>query len=211
MKIAPSLLACDFGNLNQEIESIVKAGADWIHIDVMDGLFVPNISVGLPIVEACKKVSKIPLDVHLMIAQPEKYIDTFIKAGATFLTFHIESTNQVQSCLNRVRSQGKRAGIGLRPSTPVQAIEPFLGDIDLVLVMTVEPGFGGQSFMPDQVSKINWLYEQREIRHLPYLIEIDGGITHITAQECKRADVLVSGTYLFKAHDRGSAIQSLRV
>lgn len=211
MKIAPSILACDFGNLNQEIESITKAGADWLHVDVMDGLFVPNISVGLPIVEACKQASTIPLDVHLMIAQPEKYIEEFISAGATFLTLHIEATNQLQSCLHRIRNLGKRAGVSLRPGTPVQSLEPFLDDIDLVLVMTVEPGFGGQSFMPDQVSKIEWLAEQRDIRHLPYLIEVDGGINDKTAQLCKKADVLVSGTYLFKSQDRATAINSLRI
>jgi ribulose-phosphate 3-epimerase len=210
MKVAPSLLACDFGNLNQEIESITSAGADWLHLDIMDGIFVPNISIGLPILEACKKVSKIPLDVHLMIAQPEKYIDEFIKAGATFLTLHVESTNQVRSCLNRIRSLGKRAGISLRPGTPIQSLEPFLDDVDLVLVMTVEPGFGGQSFLSDQVRKIDWLYEQREIRQLPFLIEVDGGINNETAQLCKKADALVSGTYLFKASDRSAAIRSLR-
>jgi len=211
MKVAPSLLACDFGNLNQEIESITNAGADWLHLDIMDGIFVPNLSIGLPIVEACKRVSKIPLDVHLMIAQPEKYIDEFIKAGATFLTLHVESTNQVRSCLNRIRSLGKRAGISLRPGTPIEVLEPFLDDVDLVLVMTVEPGFGGQSFLSDQVSKIDWLFEQREIRQLPFLIEVDGGINHETAQLCKKADALVSGTYLFKASDRSAAIRSLRV
>jgi len=210
MKVAPSLLACDFGNLNQEIESITKAGADWLHLDVMDGIFVPNISIGLPIIEACKKVSSIPLDVHLMIAQPEKYIDDFIKAGATFLTLHIESTNQIRNCLSRIRSHGKRAGLSLRPGTPVEALDPFLDDIDLVLVMTVEPGFGGQSFLHEQVKKIDWLSEQREIRHLPFLIEVDGGVNQDTAQYCKKADVLVSGTYLFQAQDRAKAIQSLR-
>lgn len=210
MKVAPSILACDFGHLNQEIQSVTDAGADWLHIDVMDGIFVPNISVGLPIVESCKKIARLPLDVHLMIIQPEKYIDAFIDAGATFLTFHVEATNQTQSLLRKIRSKGARAGLSLRPGTPVTALEPFLDDLDLVLVMTVEPGFGGQSFMSDQIQKVDWLHEQRELRHLPFLIEVDGGINLDTAKQCKNVDVLVAGTYIFKSTDRAAAIASLK-
>lgn len=210
MKIAPSLLACDFSHLAVEIQSVTEAGADWLHIDVMDGVFVPNLSVGLPIVKAAKKVSTIPLDVHLMIVQPEKYIDAFIEAGASFLTFHVEATNQVQTLLRKIRNHGVRSGLSLRPRTPIQALDPFLDDLDLVLIMTVEPGFGGQSFMTEQTQKIQWLSEQRELRHLPFIIEVDGGITKETAPLCDKADSLVSGTYIFNAPDRAQAIQSLK-
>lgn len=211
MKVAPSLLACDFGHLKQEIQSVEQAGADWLHIDVMDGIFVPNISVGLPIVEAAKAYATCPLDVHLMIIQPEKYIEAFIKAGADYLTFHVEASNQVAKTIRHIQDQGAKAGLSLRPGTPIEALEPFLGAIDLVLVMTVEPGFGGQSLMAEQIQKIKWLKEQRALRHHNFIIEVDGGINSTTAALCNEADVLVAGTAVFKATDRQLAIQNLKL
>lgn len=210
MKIAPSLLACDFGNLKQEIQSVEQAGADWLHLDIMDGVFVPNLSIGLPIVEASKTYATCPLDVHLMIIQPEKYIESFIKAGADYLTFHVEASNQVAKTIRYIQDKGAKAGLSLRPGTPVEALEPFLGFVDLVLVMTVEPGFGGQSFMIDQVEKIKWLKEQRSLRQLHFIIEVDGGINMTTAPYCKEADVLVAGTAIFKSADRQQAINTLK-
>ncbi|MCB0370589.1 MAG: ribulose-phosphate 3-epimerase, partial [Bdellovibrionales bacterium] len=145
-KIAPSILSADFANLEKEIKAVTEAGADLIHVDVMDGHFVPNITIGVPVVASLKKISTIPLDVHLMIDQPEKYVDAFLKAGSDYLTIHIESTNQAEELLKKIQLTAK-SGITLRPGTKVQSLEPYLAFADLVLVMTVEPGFGGQSFM----------------------------------------------------------------
>ena len=207
--IAPSILSADFANLQNEIQKVTAAGADWIHVDVMDGNFVPNITIGIPVVESLKKVAKIPLDVHLMIDQPEKYIADFIKAGSDYLTIHIESTKQVEVCLRQIRKLGAKAGITLRPKTSIESLAPFLALVDLVLVMTVEPGFGGQSFMLDQVEKIKWLAEYREKKSLNYLIEVDGGVNEKTVQSLKLADVLVAGSYIFK-NDYKTAIDTLR-
>jgi ribulose-phosphate 3-epimerase len=210
MKVAPSLLSCDFAHMAREIAQVTDAGADWLHIDVMDGVFVPNLSVGIPIVQAARKVSAIPLDVHLMIVKPEKYIEAFVQAGANFVTIHIEATRDVAQVLKRIRELGARAGISLRPGTPVESLSPFLELVDLVLVMTVEPGFGGQSFMPEQVHKIEWLYHTRESQQYPYLIQVDGGINAETAQACRLADSLVSGSYIFGSSHRKQAIELLR-
>lgn len=207
--ISPSILSADFANLQSEIQKLTTAGADWIHVDVMDGNFVPNISIGLPVVEALKRVTTLPLDVHLMIERPERYIEAFMKAGSTYLTIHVESTHQVESCLKQIRKLGGKAGLSLRPRTPVEALKPYLGIVDLVLVMTVEPGFGGQSFMLDQVQKLDWLDREREGLGLQFLIEVDGGINDKTKYAVGRADVLVAGSYVFK-DDPKAAIQSLR-
>lgn len=208
-KISPSLLAADFANIESEVKKVTAAGADFLHLDIMDGHFVPNLTFGPPVVAAIKKVARIPLDLHLMIETPEKYVDEFITAGADYLTIHVESTTQVAETLKRIRSKNVKSGLTLRPRTPVSEIKDFLPLCDLVLVMTVEPGFGGQSFMMDQVAKIDWLKDYRQQHGLHFLIEVDGGVSDKTRSYVGNADVLVAGTYVFK-NDYASAIQSLR-
>jgi ribulose-phosphate 3-epimerase len=208
--VAPSILSADFANLQREIEAVVAAGADWIHVDVMDGHFVPNLTIGAPVVAALKKVSRVPLDVHLMIENPEKYVPDFIKAGADYLTIHVEATKDPVSLLRKIRAAGVKSGITLRPGTPLSAIESLLPEADLVLVMTVEPGFGGQSFMEDQIPKMKRLRELIAQQKLKTLIEVDGGINAETAQKCD-VDVFVAGNFVFK-HPQGykAAIQKLK-
>jgi len=207
--IAPSILSADFANLEKEISSVTAAGADWLHVDVMDGHFVNNITIGVPVVASLKKVSQIPLDVHLMIETPEKYVEQFVKAGSDYLTIHVESTKDPMTVLRQIRSLGAKAGITLRPKTSLDLILPFLAEVDLVLVMTVEPGFGGQSFMHDQVEKIIKLKSLREKNKYSYLIEVDGGVSDQTVSFCKDADVLVAGNFVFK-NNYQQAIQKLR-
>ncbi len=207
--IAPSILSADFANLEKEVKAVAEAGADWIHVDVMDGHFVPNITIGIPVVEALKKISPIPLDVHLMIDKPEKYIDAFLKAGSDWLTIHVESTSEVESCLKKIRAFGARAGLTLRPGTSIEKVLPYLPLCDLVLVMTVEPGFGGQSFMLDQVEKITYLRSEIKKQKLKTLIEVDGGVSDKTLASLKEADVLVAGSYVFK-NDYAKAIARLK-
>lgn len=207
--IAPSILAADFANLESEIKKVTAAGADWIHVDVMDGHFVNNITIGVPVVQSLKKVSTIPLDVHLMIEQPEKYIAAFVKAGADYLTIHVESTKDPASVLKEIRKLGAKPGITLRPRTDLKEILPFLPLVDLVLVMTVEPGFGGQAFMEDQVVKVEQLRQEIDSKKLNCLIEVDGGVTDVTAQKLKSADVFVAGSYVFK-NDYSEAIRMLK-
>lgn len=209
--VAPSILSADFANLQRDLEAVTAAGADWIHVDVMDGHFVPNLTIGVPVVAALKKVSKIPLDVHLMIENPEKYVPDFIKAGADYLTIHVEATKDPVSLLRKIRAAGVKSGITLRPGTPLSLVEPLLGECDLVLVMTVEPGFGGQSFMADQIPKITRLRELIRQSGAKTLIEVDGGINAETARQCVDADVFVAGNYVFK-HPDGfkAAIQKLK-
>lgn len=209
-KIAPSLLSADFANLEKEIRAVTSAGADWIHIDVMDGHFVPNLTLGAPIVKSLKKVSALPLDVHLMIEKPEKFIDDFIQAGADVLTLHVESTHQLKDCLDHIRQAKVKPGVTLRPLTPLKSIEAYLSIVDVVLVMTVEPGFGGQSFMEQQVEKIDQLAQLRKEKGLSFEIEVDGGINNKTAQMCKNADIFVAGSYIFGSSDYASAINSLK-
>lgn len=207
--ISPSILSADFAKLGEEVNAVAKAGADLIHVDVMDGHFVPNLTIGIPVVESLKKVSPLPLDVHLMIEKPEKYIDGFLKAGSDYLTIHVESTDQVQSCLEKIKNFGAKAGITLRPKTNLKSIEPYLHLCDLVLVMTVEPGFGGQSFMMDQAEKVDQLYALRESKKFHYKIEVDGGITDQTKVHVKKADILVAGSFVFKQNYQ-EAIQKLK-
>lgn len=208
-RVAPSILSADFANLEAEIKKVTEAGADWLHIDVMDGHFVPNLTIGIPVVESLKKVTKIPLDVHLMIDKPERYIESFVKAGSDYLTIHIEATHQLAACLKQIRQLGAKPGLTLRPKTEIEALVPYLDLVDLVLVMTVEPGFGGQSFMLDQVEKVNWLADYRQKNGLKFLIEVDGGVSDKTVAWLKNADVLVAGSFVFK-NDYQKAIQLLK-
>ena len=207
--IAPSILSANFACLGEEIAAVEKAGADWIHVDVMDGHFVPNLTIGAPVVKALRKTTQLPLDVHLMIEEPERYLEDFAKAGADYLTIHVESTKIVETVLKRIRSLGMKPGITLRPRTAIEQVYPYLHLVDLVLVMTVEPGFGGQAFMQDQVAKLNALKgELARIGHKA-LLEVDGGINAVTALELCAADVLVAGNYVF-SQEYGKAIRTLK-
>lgn len=207
--VAPSILSADFANLESEVKKIAASGADWIHVDVMDGHFVPNLTIGAPVVRALKRVSSLPLDVHLMIFNLEKYVPEFLAAGADILTIHVEATKNPEALLKEIKKSGVRAGITLRPGTAVEEILPYLEQVDLVLVMTVEPGFGGQEFRMDQVAKIKHLRKEIDNRQLPVLLELDGGVNKETLPFCQDADALVAGSFVFK-NDYASAIQTLR-
>ena len=208
--IAPSMLSSDFSNLSGELEKLKQAQSDWIHWDVMDGHFVPNLTFGAPVIKKARKASSLFYDVHLMIESPEKYISDFIDAGSDSVTIHIESTKKVDECFNELKSAGVKKGITLRPKTELQTILPYLSDVDLVLVMTVEPGFGGQSFMEDQIEKIKELKKLREKNNYHYKIEVDGGVSDKTAPLITDADVLVAGSYIFKSDDYSSSIERLK-
>jgi len=208
--IAPSILSANFAKLADEVQNVTQAGADWLHVDVMDGHFVNNLTIGPVVVSSLKPYSKIPLDVHLMIEKPERYIKDFIKSGADYLTIHVESTDQVDNVLNEIKSNNVKTGITLRPGTSLDKILKYLPQVDLVLVMTVEPGFGGQSFMQDQVFKINELQKLRSEKKYNYLIEVDGGINDKTIFQAKNADVFVAGNFVFKGKNYAEAIQKLR-
>lgn len=192
-------MSADFSNLGGEISLVTLAGADWIHVDVMDGNFVPNLTLGMPVIKSIKPKCSLPLDVHLMIEKPERYIEEFIKAGADYLTLHVESTTVLEESLKKIKALGCRPGITLRPKTSLEEIKPFLHLVDLVLVMTVEPGFGGQTFMHEQIEKIITLKRWRENKLGNYLIEVDGGINSQTAKLCIQAgaDTLVAGHAIF--------------
>ena len=207
--IAPSILSADFASLKEEIEKIERAGADWVHVDVMDGHFVPNLTIGAPVVKCIRPVTQLPLDVHLMIEHPENYIKDFANAGADYITIHVEAVDDVLLCLKQIRDLGCKPGLTLRPGTSLDKIIPFLKEVDLVLVMTVEPGFGGQVFMTDQVEKINFLRQEITKQKLKTLIEVDGGINIETAKQCRNADVLVAGSFVFK-NDYAYAIEGLK-
>ena len=205
--ISPSILSADFSRLAEEIREIETAGCDWIHLDIMDAHFVPNLTIGPPVIQWIRKTTKLPLDAHLMIENPIRWVEDYRKAGADMITFHVEAANDVRATIKKIHDLGAKAGLSLRPKTPVSMLEPFLSEVDLILVMTVEPGFGGQSFMPEMVDKIKFLRSK-----FKGPISVDGGISAETALTCVSAgaDVLVAGTSIFGQKNRKQALQSLR-
>lgn len=213
-KIAPSILAADFANLERDIHDIEKNGADWVHVDVMDGQFVPNISIGIPVVKALRPVTKLPLDVHLMIDQPIRYVEDFVKAGADWLTIHVEADQPQNTleALDKIHALGCRAAISLKPKTPAEAAIPYLKKCDMILVMTVEPGFGGQKFMADMMPKVRALRRMLDEVNPACVIEVDGGVDGSTCTVCKEsgAEVLVAGSAYFKAPDRGAFVRKVQ-
>ena len=210
-KIAPSILAADFANLERDIRNIEENGADFVHVDIMDGVFVPNISIGIPVVKAIRPVTQLPLDVHLMIDRPIRYVEEFVKAGADYVTIHIEADQPQNTleALDKIHTLGAKAGIVLKPKTPAEAAIPYLEKCDMVLVMTVEPGFGGQSFMADQMPKVAQLKEWLDDINPECLIEVDGGVDSKTHATCKEAgaNVLVAGSAYFKAANRAEFVK----
>ena len=210
--IAPSLLSADFGRIAEEVRAVEEAGADLLHVDVMDGRFVPNITIGPPVVAAIRKVATAPLDVHLMIVEPERYIEEFAKAGADVITVHAEATPHLQRAVARIRELGKKAGVSLNPSTSLSAIEWVLTDVDMVLIMSVNPGFGGQAFLPSSLGKIELLRTQLTRAGLHVDIQVDGGIKADNVGEvvAAGANVIVSGSGIFGTPDYGKTIELMR-
>ena len=210
--VSPSVLACDFSRLGEEVADIQKCGADMAHLDVMDGMFVSNMSFGFPVIESLRKVSDIVFDVHLMIAAPERYVDRFAEAGADIITFHYEASEDSAALLKRIRALGKKAAISVKPATPIEAVYPLLPLCDMVLVMTVEPGYGGQALIPETLEKVKALREEITRRGLKVDIQVDGGISDKNARDAKEAgaNVLVAGSAVFRAKDRAAAIRALK-
>lgn len=208
--ISPSILSADFVNLERDIKKVEEAGADWIHVDVMDGHFVPNITIGIPVVKAIKRIARVPLDVHLMIENPDKYVVAFAKAGADIITFHYEATEEnTKNVIQLIKSCGKKVGLSIKPKTSQERLYPYLNDIDMALIMTVEPGFGGQEFMHHCAMKIPKIREKVEDK---FIIQVDGGINNITSKVCTSlgANSLVAGSYIYGSSDINQAIRSLK-
>lgn len=212
MKIAPSILSADFARLGEEVKMVEAAGVDYIHIDVMDGNFVPNITFGPSVVASLRPITKLPLDVHLMIDAPEKYIPDFAKAGSDIIMAHVEATPHIHRAVQMIKQEGVKAGVVLNPGTPVEAIKYVLSQVDQILIMTVNPGFGGQSFIEETVAKIAELNQLRKENGYHYEIEVDGGIVPETAAKCKEAgaDVFVAGSYIYGAEDPEARVKALR-
>jgi ribulose-phosphate 3-epimerase len=208
VKIAPSILSADFARLGEEIKVVENGGADYIHVDVMDGHFVPNITIGPLIVEAIRPITKLPLDVHLMIENPDQYIEAFAKSGADFITVHVEACKHLHRTIHYIKSLGVKAGVVLNPATPIETIQHVLSDVDMVLLMSVNPGFGGQAFIPEVIQKIKTLRRIIDEKGLLVEIEIDGGVNEVTGRLCIEAGatVLVAGSAIYNKKDRAKAI-----
>jgi len=212
IKVAPSILSADFSQLANEISKIEKAGADWVHIDVMDGHFVPNLTFGPPVVAAIRKVTKLPFDVHLMVTNPQNLIEPFAKAGADIITVHAETAPHLHRLLQTIKEYGLKAGVSLNPSTPLAVVEEVLDDLDMILIMSVNPGYGGQKFIPGAIEKITRLKAKLDQRKLSVDIEVDGGINASTARQviAAGATILVAGSAVYGAPDMTQAIKNIR-
>jgi len=210
--IAPSILSADFARLGSEIKLVEEGGADWIHLDVMDGRFVPNLTFGPIIVDAVNRLTELPLDVHLMVEEPERYFEEFYKSGSDWITIHFEASQNIRRTLEQIHQFGIKSGISIKPGTSVNEIKPFLDAVDLVLIMSVEPGFGGQKFIASSIDKIHQLMKIRAENHYDYLISIDGGIKESNASEITAAgvDILVAGSFIYHSADPPEALRSLR-
>lgn len=211
-KIAPSVLAADYANFASELKRIEETDAEYVHIDIMDGQFVPNISFGADVVASLRKHSKLVFDCHLMVVNPERYVDAYAQAGADIMTIHTESTSHIHGALQKIKAAGMKAGVVINPGTPVPALEPVLSLVDQVLIMTVNPGFGGQAFIPECLDKVRQVVDLRQAGGFDFDIEVDGGVDDKTIAACAKAgaNVFVAGSYLFKAEDLVSQVQILR-
>ena len=212
-KIAPSILAADYANFASELKRIEETSAEYVHIDIMDGQFVPNISFGADVVASMRKHSKLVFDCHLMVVSPERYVDAFAQAGADIMTIHAESTLHIHGALQKIKAAGMKAGVVINPGTPVSAIESVLSLVDQVLIMTVNPGFGGQAFIPEMLEKVAKVAQLRDEKGYDFDIEVDGGVDNKTIKACydAGANVFVAGSYLFKASDLAAQVEPLRV